>query len=224
MSATRDLILGRIQKSLGRPAPDRRHVDQLRASLSLQRRNTIPLRAQGARAELIERFVAEAEKVGGSVARLPDLSAVPDEVANYLRAKNLPATIRVAPLLQDLSWGENTPVAVGYGHATGSDTASLTQAVAGVAETGTLLLQSGPATPTTLNFLPDAHIVVLHERDLVGAYEDGWQKIRDGQAEGKWPRVLNFVTGPSRTADIAQELIMGAHGPIHLHILLVADS
>jgi len=83
-----------------------------------------------------------------------------------------------------------------------------------------LMLISGPQTPTTLNFLPDTHIVVVRSEQVVATYEDGWDRLRicDGL-----PRTVNFITGPSRTGDIEQRIELGAHGPRRLHIVLVDD-
>jgi L-lactate dehydrogenase complex protein LldG len=218
MSA-RERILGNVRSALGRTEPDAKARADYDARFDTHKRNTVPSRAKEPHAALIERFVAEAGLVGATVARLNGPGDIAGEVASYLRDKNLPARIRVAPALQDLRWDEPGAIEVSYGKAEPSDKATLTRALAGVAETGTLLLTSGPATPTTLNFLPDANLVVLTEADIVGAYEDAWDRVR---ALGDTPRAVNFVTGPSRTADIAQELILGAHGPIDLHIILLA--
>lgn len=212
----RDRIFGNIRSALGRGEPDEATRADYEARFHTHKRNTIPSRAKQPQSVLIERFVTEAQAVGATVVRLDRLDDVAAEVATYLRGKNLPARIRVAPALQNVAFGDN--LEVGYGKAEPDDTATLTKALAGVAETGTLLLTSGPQTPTTLNFLPDANLVVVHEDDIVGAYEDAWDRMR---AKGDTPRAMNFITGPSRTADIAQELILGAHGPIDLHILLV---
>ena len=82
------------------------------------------------------------------------------------------------------------------------------------------MLISGAETPTTLNFLPDTHIVVVRGEQVVAAYEDGWDRLRD---RGAIPRTVNFITGPSRTGDIEQRIELGAHGPRRLHIILVDD-
>ena len=93
-------------------------------------------------------------------------------------------------------------------------------AFAGVAETGTLIMRSGPNHPTTLNFLPDTHIVVIRKSQVVGTYEDAWDRLR----EGDMPRTVNLITGASRTGDIEQTIFMGAHGPRRMHIVLVEDD
>ena len=86
------------------------------------------------------------------------------------------------------------------------------------------MLTSGAAGPTTLNFLPENHIVVLKASQIVGPYEDAWDRVRAAEGEGRLPRTVNFITGPSRTGDIEQTLEMGAHGPRRLHIILVEDE
>jgi L-lactate dehydrogenase complex protein LldG len=98
----------------------------------------------------------------------------------------------------------------------------VSHAFAGVAETGTLIMASGPDNPTTLNFLPDTHIVVVDAKDIVGDYETVWARLRDKFGTDALPRAINMITGPSRSADIAQILILGAHGPRRLHVLIVS--
>ena len=82
------------------------------------------------------------------------------------------------------------------------------------------MLHSRGESPTTLNFLPDTHFVILNRSDIVGPYEDAWQKLRES-TNGEMPRTVNMITGPSRSADIEQKLQMGAHGPKDLIILLI---
>ena len=86
------------------------------------------------------------------------------------------------------------------------------------------MLCSGPAGPTTLNFLPETHVVVLRADQVVGPYEEAWDLLRSARGAAGLPRTVNFVTGPSRTADIEQTIQMGAHGPRRLCILLVDDD
>jgi L-lactate dehydrogenase complex protein LldG len=98
---------------------------------------------------------------------------------------------------------------------------SVAHADAGVAETGTLVLTSGQDNPTTLNFLPEVEIVVLTAADIAGDYETVWDRIRERYGRGTMPRTVNYVTGPSRSGDIEQTIILGAHGPRTLHIVVV---
>ncbi len=86
------------------------------------------------------------------------------------------------------------------------------------------MLHSGPSGPTTLNFLPETNVVVLPMDRMVGAYEEAWDLLRDRFGSETMPRTVNFISGPSRTADIEQTIQLGAHGPRRLHIILVGNA
>jgi L-lactate dehydrogenase complex protein LldG len=109
------------------------------------------------------------------------------------------------------------------GIAEAADATSLTGAFAAIAETGTLMMASGPQAPVTLNFLPENHIVVLRASQVTGTYEEAWQRLRAQLGKDVMPRAVNMITGPSRTGDIEQTILLGAHGPRRLHVLLVDD-
>ena len=212
----RETILGQIRASLRRDALDSLPPRPLEPTL-------VPARARGDAALLVQRFVQEAEEVATTVHGVASIEDVPDEVARYLAAENLPAVLRMAPdhRLAAIPWAMRPTITVTTGGSDGSDEVGLTGALAGVAETGTLVLHSGPESPTTLNFLPATHIVVLNTDQIVGAYEQAIALLR---AAGPLPRTINFITGPSRTADIEQQLELGAHGPRRLHIVLVEEA
>ena len=126
----------------------------------------------------------------------------------------------VAPAspLGDLPWGEGLPV---RRLVRSGDPLAVSSAAVGVAETGTLLLCSGPENPVSANFLPENQIVVVRASDLVGAPEDAWARLRE---QGPLPRTVNWITGPSRSGDIEMTMLMGAHGPVRLHVVLVEDE
>ncbi len=167
-----------------------------------------------------------AEEVQASVARVGSLTAVPEAVVGYLAAENLPAELLVAPdpRLDRIPWETRPLLLIRRDRAEGEDKVSFTPCHAAIAETGTLMLISGPQTPTTLNFLPDTHIVLVHENEVVASYEDAWDRLRADPKAEVLPRVINFITGPSRTADIEQHIELGAHGPRRLHIVLVDNG
>lgn len=108
--------------------------------------------------------------------------------------------------------------------ARGEDRVALTPALAGVAETGTLVLESGADKPTALNFLPEHHVVALRASELVASPEDVWDRLREAASGGPLPRTVNLITGPSRTGDIELTIHLGAHGPRALHVLLIEDE
>ncbi len=223
MSA-RDAVLAAVRRATGGAvAPGRPAVEQaFAARLAEPRANLIPERGKGAPAELIARFVAESEAAAATVSRVAGRARIPAAVADYLAAHGLPRRVRAAPALKDVAWPEGIGIAVEYGRADADTPVGLSAAVAGIAETGTLVLPSGPASPTTLNYLPDLHIVVLETALIVGSYEDAWARFRGGAAGPDFmPRAVNWITGPSRSADIELILLLGVHGPRRLHILLL---
>jgi L-lactate dehydrogenase complex protein LldG len=160
------------------------------------------------------------EREFGSVARLPDLSAVPDAIAIYLAQHNLAPMLVAAPhpVLQSIPFEQTPLLRVRFGSSGAHDTVALQHGFAGIAETGTLMLPSGPARPVLNNLLPDHAIVLLQAADIVASYEDAFDRLR---AEGLMPRNVMLVTGPSRSADIEQTLELGAHGPRRLHVLII---
>jgi L-lactate dehydrogenase complex protein LldG len=124
--------------------------------------------------------------------------------------------------LAAMPWSETTLEAA-TGRSDGNDPNAVSHAFGGVAESGTLAMVSGPDNPTTLNFLPDNHIVVISAADITGDYETVWRRLRDHFGKGTMPRTVNMITGPSRSADIEQTLLLGAHGPRTLHIIIVGE-
>jgi L-lactate dehydrogenase complex protein LldG len=227
MNEAREEILGSLRRALGRGPLAAEAAAGLALRIAAHSRNLIPRRAAALDEEgLLALFVAMAEEAGASVRRVERLEAVAGAVAEYLAGENLPASVVMAPDegLDAIPWGERPLMAIRRGRAEAPDAASLTPAFAAVAETGTLMLISGPRTPTSLNFLPDTHIVVLRREQLVASYEDGFDRLRAAAEKEGWPRTVNFITGPSRTADIELQIELGAHGPRRLHIVLVDDK
>ena len=77
-----------------------------------------------------------------------------------------------------MPWAARPMLEIRRGRAEDGDAVGVTACFAAIAETGTLMLISGPESPTRNNFLPDTHIVVLHARQVVASYEDGWSRLR----------------------------------------------
>lgn len=221
--SSRDAILGRIRRSLGASGSDATRLAAVRHRLAETPVNVVPARGQLPDAERIELFIRKAGEVFSTVVRLGSRDDIPTAVAAYLRDRNLPQAIRRGgdPRLAALPWEREAQLAVTVGPSDGNDLVGLSHADAGVAETGTVVLISGQENPTTLNFLPDHHIVVVDASTVGGVYETVWADLRRRFGAGVMPRTVNLVTGPSRSADIEETLLLGAHGPRSLHILVV---
>lgn len=219
---SRDTILASIRRSLGVSGQERLRNTLVDDRLERAPKGIIPARAQLDAQAKLALMIEKMEGVQASVQRLASAAEVPGAVAQYLRANNLPASIRFGAdeRLGALDWGK-TALEVKRGPSDGQDLAALSHAEAGVAETGTLALLSGAENPTTLNFLPDHHLVVLRAADVSGEMESLWPRLRKRFGKGEMPRTLNFITGPSRSGDIEQTILLGAHGPRSLHVMIV---
>jgi L-lactate dehydrogenase complex protein LldG len=227
MSA-RDAVLGSIRRALGRGELSSDARDACAARLAARAENLVPARARALPPEeRVALFVKMAEAADATVMRVKSLKAVPGAIADYLSSLNLPPRLVASPdsALDGLPWAEQPLLEVRTGAAADGDQVGVTACFAAVAETGTLMLLSGKTRPTRNNFLPDTHIVILRSGQVVAAYEDGFAKLRAENGDGAvMPRALNFITGPSRTADIEQKIELGVHGPRRLHIVLMDDD
>lgn len=227
MTGPRERIFQTLKRGLGRDGANAAAQAAVNSRISDPQRNLIPQRAQIPQPQQVELFVAKVTALAVTVDRVADERAVPGAVADWLAQHNVPSTIRLAPdpRMEQIPWGERPMLTIEKGPAEARDMASVTPAFAGIAETGTLMLHSSPTTPTTLHFVPDNHIVVLRASQVTGTLEDAFARLRAAVGgAANWPRTVNFVTGPSRTADIEGVPVLGAHGPRRLHIVLIDDA
>jgi len=208
MSA-RDRILARVKRATGGGEP---------AAVAARMGQSAPVPAAGRTQgdDRIEQFMAKAVAVDATASRIASLDDLPKALAQELRSRNLPAAIRTGedPAF-DRDWG-TVERSVGTGRL--DEPATLSRAEFAMAETGTLILASGPQNPVTLTFLGETHFVVIPAEDIKAGFEDMWEAWRE---RGLDPRTVNMVTGPSRSADIGQTLQLGAHGPVALHVFVV---
>lgn len=220
--SSRDAIFASIRRSLGVTGDERIRQGVVAERLERAPKGVIPTRAQLDAEGKLALMIEKLEGVQATIARLAAHDEVPAAVADYLRANNLPATIRRGEdaRLGALPW-DKTALEVSVGRSHGHDLNAISHAETAIAETGTLILTSGAENPTTLNFLPDNHIVVLNAADIVGDLEQVWARLRKKYGKAGMPRTVNAITGPSRSGDIEQTILLGAHGPRRLHVLVV---
>ena len=216
---SREKILGRIRKAQrrGGSRPSQAELEAVETYLRAHPRGTLPK----FEADLIARFRARAESMQCTTEDLASEAEVPAAVARYLKASGLPPAGCVWPQLARLDW-KGAGLALEPRGAKDGDPVGVTGAFAAIAETGTLMLASGPDTPATVSLLPETHLAVVSAARIVAHMEDAWALAR---AEFRQlPRAVNFVSGPSRTADIDQTIVLGAHGPYRVHIILVRQA
>ncbi len=223
---TREHVLAMIRRSLGVSGSEAPRRLEVLTRLAGHPPGVVPKRGQLPMAARLDLFAGMVEAAAGTLERIANPSDIPVAVAAFLRTHNLPLAIRRGddPMLSGLPWERAGTLEVRRGAADGSDLAAVSHAFAAVAETGTLVLTSGPDNPTTLNFLPDVHIVIVNAGDVAGDFETVMARLRERFGAGAMPRTVNLITGPSRSADIEQTLILGAHGPRKLHVILVGKA
>jgi len=215
----RDNIFARIRAAQGRggaPAP------QERAAVA----GYIKAHPQGPRPksdwEPVARFRDRALSLASTLAEVPSLDGVPQAVAAYLASNSLPPAAVCWPEFGTLDW-QGTGLAVDARAAGESDLVGITGCFCAIAETGTLMLLSGLDTPPGASLLPETHIAVVNVNRIVPGMEEAWTLLR-AESGGVMPRAVNFISGPSRTADIEQTVTLGAHGPYRVHIILLGVS
>ena len=167
---------------------------------------------------LVTEFSARLTSCGVCVEQLSSVAEIPAAVLRYLTAARLPLIVRHGsdPLLARLPWGDTAEIERRFGAAINGDQATVSHALYGIAETGTLLLVSGPDNPTTLNFMPELHIVAVEAAHVVATMDEALNALDPRHL----PRSINLISGASRTGDIGGRLVMGAHGPRQLVVLI----
>ena len=216
MTKARENILARIRKAQGRgqSRPSQAELEAIDTYLRAHPRGTLP-KVEG---DLVARFRARAESMQSTTDEVAAEGEVPAAVARYLKTSKLPLAGCVWPRLAHLDW-KGAGLALDPRAANGDDPIGITGAFAAIAETGTLVLASGHDTPSTGSLLPETHVAVVNTARIVAHMEDAFALARE--AFGQLPRAINLVSGPSRTADIDQTIVLGVHGPGRVHIVLV---
>jgi len=176
-------------------------------------------------AELLERFEHELGELGGTVTRCR-AADLPVAVLALLQARQLETLLAwdedhlpsgILGALQDAGievlHRPDPGVKVG-----------LTGALAGIAETGTLVLPSGQGRMLSASLLPEVHIAVLRASDLRPSLEQVFKEANAGPLQQvREASSLVLISGPSRTADIEMTLTIGVHGPGEVHVLCLED-
>lgn len=213
MSNAREQILGKVRQGLGREGLSEQQCAALEQRNS-QPENYIRPQFEG---DLVGRFSQQLEAVAGSFERVSDKSQVSKAISQHLDKLSVAHSVVAAPSLQ--GEGLLQGLEVRYGGTQGDDLVCVTGCFLAVAETGSVVMLSSKESPTGLNFLPDYHIAIVEAPQLVRHIEDVWPLLR--QHPNGIPRAVNFISGPSKTADVEQTLQIGAHGPRSFHVIFI---
>ena len=222
MTDSRDRVLGRVRHALGKTGTDPAALAEAQAYLDAHARGPAPA-FEGNR---VLRFIRRAGDMESTVARVGHRNQIPAAVAAYLDALELvPALVSQKshrgvcwPEFADLDWAQ-AGLSVEVRPTVGDDRLGITGVFCAIAETGTLVVVSGADTPTATTLLPDTHVAIVSANRIVDTMEDAFALIR--KELGSVPRAINLISGPSRTGDIEQTIVLGAHGPFRVHILVV---
>lgn len=215
--SSREDILGRVRAQLGRTAENALAGNVALEDVLVMRREGPKPRVDGGREALATRFREKSETSSSTVERVPSRAEAPVAAARYLAAMGLGTRAVIQPALADLDWG-GAGLHVEARGAVDADLVGITGCFCAIAETGTLMLCSAPATPAAVSLLPETHIALVDAKRIVAHMEDAWNLAR---AElGGLPRAVNFISGPSRTGDIELTIVLGAHGPYRVHIVV----
>lgn len=217
-SAKKQILLN-VRKSLSVKSNDAERTHHV-ANYIAQHQQTYQM-PKTSHKQCVELFEKHALLSGAMVFQALTLHDVAQNIKNKLNEFDIPyLRMGSEPYFENSCWHTHG-VEVFHGTAAPEDLASLSLAHYGVAESGTLIVLSGEQNPVLLNFLPTFHFVVVQRKHIIACYEDAWRDLRKNGTFENPPRTIHWITGPSRSADIEQTLIMGAHGPKHLFIYLV---
>ena len=220
---SRDAVLARVRAALGRRGDDQSARAAAHAYIAAHRQGPRPAVA----ADIVERFVTRAGDMESTVERVATLDDVAPAIGRYVLSLNASCTDSEQDPHAGVCWPEfgwldwqAAGITIESRPTVGHDALGVTGCYCAIAETGTLVFVTGAETPTGTFLLPETHIAIVRADQIVPAMEDAFARIR-AERGSAWPRAINFVSGPSRTGDIEQTIVLGAHGPRRLHLVLV---
>ena len=170
-------------------------------------------------------FLVNVLKNQGTIGCVPNRSGAVKAVAEYLYAhfRSLRLVAGNDPHLAAMPWRE-AGVLPRFGTVEAGEPVTLSYALLGVAEIGGIVTLTGKANPSANNLLSEHHIVLVDSSRLVADMEGAWDAIRRETDKSGRPRGINFIAGPSSTADIEGKIVYGAHGPRHWHVILMGEQ
>jgi L-lactate dehydrogenase complex protein LldG len=220
--ASRDAILGRVRSALRKTGTGAGSLTEAEAYIAAHRQGPRPAMPT----DLVSRFQQRATDMASTVERIGSRQDIPAAIARYVEALDLPPELAAQkahegvcwPEFADLDWS-GAGLKIEARPTEGQDRLGITGSFCAIAETGTLVFIAGAATPTATALLPDTHVAVIRAERIVAGMEEAFALVRTENAG--MPRAMNMISGPSRTGDIEQTIVLGAHGPFRVHLLLL---
>ena len=215
-------IFAKVRAALS-PETDAERASAVVTRISNPPLENLPARARVTGENAIANFTAHLSAQGVTMVRVTAREAIPEAVAQILNSLHpqSPLVTGTDPWLQGLPWKSAPQLQLESWQPGRVPVIALSRAAAGIAETGTLVLASGPDNPATLNYLPESHIVVIEAESIGGSMEEAFSRVRGNANLNAMPRTLALVSGASRTADVGGKLVRGAHGPKNLAVIVV---
>lgn len=235
--SARDVILGRVREALRSVAP----LPHMRSQAAVSAAAAGPggltiLPAEAARpwlpdggetlGEQVGILIGNLEKLRAQVHCTLDLEAAADLVATMARDRGWKQVAwhdhpAVAPVASRLPCESHRVDESGFEkNRLEACDAGITTCDAAVAQTGSIVVSSATCGGRGLSILPHVHVVLVPIDRVVGTLADALDQMRERHA-GRMPSMVSFITGPSRTGDIERILVLGAHGPKELVVIIV---
>lgn len=235
-------FISAVRGHLGIAGPRRQPPEHapLQQSLAAQQQKVTAIqeRLAAKRGELVERLEAKARLQGWQVSRLYTETDIYYYVAELTAALDATAVVRTDhPVLRRLNLEEvlaqegiavtllaDGGEAMRY-NANMSDI-GLTGVDYAIAETATCVLLPRRGVSRTVHVLPPVYVAVVEAQQIVETLEDifALRRLEFLENGGRLDPYMTFVSGPSRTADIEQTIVIGAHGPREAHMLILNDT
>jgi L-lactate dehydrogenase complex protein LldG len=242
-STPKDEFLGTVRNALGRlsstaPTPPYLYLEETLAELEFQAQE-LEQRVSDNRDTLLSDLAETAQLRGWNVCRAADSEAAIGYVESVVTGLEVGQVVRsnqevfdqipIARALQNLGISVLTIARDGH-HTQGqlrneiiSSGVGITGADYAVSETGSVVVMPRSGLSRLVSLVPPVHIALVRARDVVESLDDVFllrrlDYYRNGSDMGSY---LNFITGPSRTADIEQTLVVGVHGPKEVHMVLI---
>ncbi len=173
---------------------------------------------------VIARFRQHAHEAAATTERIPAFTDIPASVARYLRGLELPTQALIADDIRALGGFRERPdeLTVIDRPLRPDGDAVVTGCYAGVADAGAVVTVSAAGYPVAMNFLAETHVAVVPANRIFADHDALWACFDDEFGDAR-PRMMNWIVGPSRTADLGVPSKLGAHGPARVHLLIVDE-